>query len=64
MKKDLVITRKMTDKVYSCMLNDSALRRYPVAKIPLDTLYYIGEVEVTSMEDPICDLVIGNILGA
>ena len=30
----------------------------------MDTLFYRREVEVMCMEDPICDLVIGNIPGA
>ena len=63
-KKDLVTTRQMTDKVHSCKLIDSTVCHYPVAKIHMDTLYYIGEVEVICMEDPICDLLISNIPGA
>ena len=54
-KKDLVTTRQMTDKVYSCKLIDSTLHHYPVAKIHVDTPYYIGKAEVMCMEDSICD---------
>ena len=54
----------MTNKVYSCKLLDCTLHHYPVVMIHVDTPYYKGEVEVMCMEDPICDLVIGHILGA
>ena len=63
-KQDLVTTRRMTDEVYSCKLIDRTLHHYPVAKIHMDTPYYTGEVEVMCIEDPICDLGIGNIPGA
>ena len=64
MKKDLVTTRQMTNKVNSCKLIDSTLRHYPLAKIHVDTPYYVGQVKVMCMEDPIRDLAIGNIPGA
>ena len=52
MKKDLVTTRQMTDKVNNCKLIGSTLHHYPVAQIHGDTPYYKGEVEVMWLEDP------------
>ena len=46
------------------MLADSIVRVFPVAQIHVTTLYYTGEVTATCMENPICDLIIGEIKGA
>ena len=54
---------QMTDKNWSCSLIDRTIRRLPVAKIPVDTPYYKRELYAMCVEDPIYDLIIGNIQG-
>ena len=40
------------------------LKRPPIAKIPVDVSYYVGEVEALCVQEPVADLIIGNITGA
>jgi len=47
-----------------CILIDGTVRRVPVARIFVRTPYFTGIVVAVCMEDPICGLIIGNILGA
>ena len=53
----------MTSEVHTCVLLDGTVRKFPLAKVQVDTPYYVGEVECMCMEKPICDLIIGNFLG-
>ena len=46
------------------MLIDSNIRKFPIVKLQVDTPYFVGEVEAMCMENPICNLVIGNLPGA
>jgi hypothetical protein len=40
------------------------VRRFPVAKVDVDTPYYVGEVNALCMEKPVYQLILGNIPGA
>ena len=62
-KSDLVEPDQMTGRVHLCVLIDGTARRFPIAKVKVNTPYYIGEVEAMCMKQPIYDLVIGNIPG-
>ena len=46
------------------MAFDRSVIRAPIAKIRVDTLYYMGEVNALCFREPICELIIGNIPGA
>ena len=35
----------------------------PTARIAVDTIYYVGELEVMVPKSPICDFIIGNVQG-
>ena len=59
----LVTIYQMTAKKWSCALIDRTIRRLPVAKLRVDTPYYKGELYAMYVEDPIYDLIIGNIQG-
>ena len=59
----LVRPEQMTGEVHTCVLIDGTVRKFPLAKVQVDTPYYVGEVECMCMEKPICDLIIGNFLG-
>ena len=61
--RSLVTMDQMTDKKWSCALIDRTIRRLPVAKLQVDTPYYKGELYAMYVEDPIYDLIIGNIQG-
>ena len=63
MRRSLVTMGQMTEKKWSCALIDRTIRRLPVAKLQVDTLYYKGELYAMCVEDPIYDLIIGNIQG-
>ena len=63
-RASLVAPDQMTEKVHLCVLIDGTIRRFPIAKLQVDTPYLTGEIEAMCMKDPICDLVIGNLPGA
>ena len=62
-RRSLVTIDQMTDKKWSCALIDRTIRSLPVAKFQVDTPYYKGELYAMCVEDPIYDLIIGNIQG-
>ena len=45
-------------------LIDGVVKRYPTAMVELDTPYFIGKTKVLCMDNPVQDIVIGNIPGA
>ena len=46
------------------MLIDGTVRRYPTAIVELDTPYLSGRVQALCMDDPVHDVIIGNVPGA
>ena len=46
------------------MTVDHTLKRAPVAKVEVDTPFYVGTVEALCLQDPLFDLIIGNVPGA
>ena len=60
-RKELVSDDQMTGKEIFCVLIDGTLRKFPVAMVTVDTPYFVGDIEAMCMEQPIYDLVIGNI---
>ena len=59
-KTSLVLDHQFTGKETSCTLIDGTQRRFPLARIHVDTTYYTGEVEVMVMNDPMYELILGN----
>ena len=47
-----------------CVLIDGTVRKFPVARIQVESPYYIGEVSALCIKDPVYDLIIGNVPGA
>lgn len=47
-----------------CIMIDRTMRTFPVAKVTLDSPFFIGEVEALCVDNPIYDVVLGNIPGA
>ena len=64
-KWDLVDQGELTgEKGYVTTFDKTLLIRAPIAKIQVDTPYYVGEVEALCDQEPVADLIIGNITGA
>jgi len=63
-KKSLVKPEQMTGSYELCRLIDAVVKRYPTAMVELDTLYFIGKTKVLCIDNPVQDIIIGNIPGA
>ena len=59
-KTSLVLDHQFTGKETSCILIDGTQRRFPLARIQVDTPYYTGEVEAMVMNEPMYELILGN----
>ena len=59
-KMSLVSADQMTDKENICTLIDGTQRKFPIAKIDVDTPYFTGEVEAMCMDRPVYALILGN----
>ena len=63
-KKDLVSQDQLCGTYGYAMAFDRSAISAPIAKIRVDTPYYVGEVNALCFREPICELIIGNIPGA
>ena len=45
------------------MLIDGIVKRYPTAMVELDTPYFSGRTKVLCMDNPVQNIIIGNIPG-
>ena len=64
-KRDLVNQGDLiSEKGYVTTFDKTLLIRAPIAKIEVDTPYYVVEVEALCVQEPVADLIIGNITGA
>ena len=63
-KDKLVEAKEYTEKKVTCILADGTIRVCPVARINVITPFYVGQVEALIMDNPVYDLIIGNITGA
>lgn len=39
------------------------MEEYPLARVHIDTLYVSGEITACVFEEPVCDLILGNLPG-
>ena len=62
--KRFVLEHQFLGKERRCKFVDGSERCFPVAKIDIDTPYFVGSVEALCMESPLYDLVLGNVEGA
>lgn len=60
-RRSLVNAECMTGKNQMCILVDGTVRRFPIAKIYVDTPFFTGHVNALCAERPVYDLIIGNI---
>ena len=63
-RKCLIDVDQLTGVEQTCMLADGSKIKVPIAEVSMDTPYFIGKIEAWCMENPIYDLIIGNIKGA
>ena len=62
-RKDLVHETQLTGEENSCVLIDGTIRKLPVARVNVNTPYYVGNILALCMETPLCDLILGNLDG-
>ena len=62
-KRELVDDEQMTGGTETCILIDGTVSRTPVAEIEIETLYYTGKVKAVCMDNPLYDVIIGNVPG-
>ena len=63
-KQSLVEAEQMTRNHELCMVIDGVVKRFPTAVVKINTLYYKGAVKALCMENPVQELIVGNVLGA
>ena len=63
-KKGLVRPEQFTGHQQTCILIDGTVRRVPLARLEVETPFFIGTVHASCMENPLYDVIIGNIPGA
>jgi transposase InsO family protein len=60
-RRSLVSPSEFTGELKTCVLIDGTVRRVPIAVINIDTPYFVGEVTALCMNNPVYDLIVGNI---
>jgi len=60
-KIELVDDEQMTDGTETCILIDGTVRRTPVAEIEIETPYYTYKLKAVCMDNPLYDVIIGNM---
>ena len=60
---NLIKAEQYTGKVHLSVLIDGTVKKVPMARVHVDTPYFVGEVEAMCMDKPIYPLVLGNIEG-
>ena len=60
-KKSLVEDHQFTGNETLCTLIDGTVMKYPLARIHINTPYYVGTIDVMCMDRPIYDFVLGNV---
>ncbi|KAK3870891.1 hypothetical protein Pcinc_023917 [Petrolisthes cinctipes] len=63
-RKSLVPASKFTGRNCSVRLANCAVERYPLAQVHIKCPYFTGTVNDVCMEEPIYDVLIGNVPGA
>ena len=63
-KRDLVSQDQLCGMHGYAMAFDRSVIRAPIAKIRVDTPYYVGKENALCFREPICELIIRNIPGA
>lgn len=62
-RKSLVGHLQMSGEFQPCVLMDGTVRRFPIAFIDIQTPYFSGNVKALCMDNPVYDLIVGNVNG-
>ena len=62
-RRDLVSQERMTGSSKYCVLLDGTVRKFPVAKVKIRSPFFSGICEALCAENPVFDLIIGNVEG-
>ncbi|XP_052809601.1 uncharacterized protein LOC128238066 [Mya arenaria] len=60
-KKALVSIDDITDRTQTCLMADGSKVTASIARVSLDTPYFSGDIDAWCMENPLYDVIIGNI---
>ena len=63
-KQSLVEPEQMTGNHKLCVLIDGVVTRFPTAIVKTNMPYYEGTVKALRIENPVQELIVGNVLGA
>ena len=63
-RRELVDEADFTGKMGHIMTVDRTLKRASMAKVKVDTPFYVGTVQALCLRDPLFALIIGNVPGA
>ena len=63
-RKELVDEADFTGEMGHTMTVNRTIKPAPMAKVEVDTPFYVGTVEALSLQDPFFDSIIGNVPGA
>ena len=63
-RRELVDETDFTGEMGHIMTVECTIKRAPMAKVEVDTPFYVGTVEALCLQNPLFDLIIGNVPGA
>ena len=63
-RRELVDEADFTGEMGHIMTMDRTIKRAPMTKVEVDLPLYVGTVEALCLQDPLFDLIIGNVPGA
>ena len=63
-KRSLVCDDQFTGQVQRCQQFDGSIVELPLAIVNLDCKFYSGSVEACVIENPVCDIILGNVEGS
>ncbi|KAJ8050432.1 hypothetical protein HOLleu_03637 [Holothuria leucospilota] len=62
-RRDLVLDKQLTGEERTCILVDGTVRTAAVASIHLDTPFWSGVTEAICIQNPVFDVILGNLEG-
>ena len=62
-RKSLLSENCYTGQVRHCLAFGGELLSYPVVRVHIDTPYFSGEVDACAVENPVCDVILGQVPG-
>ena len=62
-RTELVRPDQMTGSERVCILIDGTEKTFPVARVCVDSPFFVGELQVLCMENPVYDVILGNVPG-